>query len=323
LAAQEGRTLRADPIVYPHDDYTNPVRVQFGNNPAPISWLQNDGCYCEDSRMFIAEYTRFQHDYAYVWRVGKPYTNKSDWEIVKSFKVSGEIRGFKHCHNIERDPFTGVLWLTTGDIPPNSGEQLEGTPGIYYSSDNGTTWATLLEGSEKYCRQINFIWLEDYVYWCSDTSDVSKHFLIRAKRNTNGIIDISTIEDLYQWYLPVATYNICYCENPKGILCLDRYDRTTDATEPIPFLFWDIEKGQMVCIGGSDIYNGTMAGYRVEGMSHYPQANGEGYLIGFGLHPNWMKFPGNILNTHDNGGYTVKAEYNIGCLNNLVVKIIP
>lgn len=322
MAYNQGITpYRQNPIVYPHNDYEHPVMVDFGNDPAPTAWLQNTGVHVESGNVYIAEYTRFGHAYSYVWKVTSPYTAKANWSIIKSFQVSGNQQGFKHCHNIDRDPYSGILYLTTGDVPPTD-PQYVGTPGIYYSTDNGASWTTLLEGSEKYCRQLNFIWTEDYIYWASDTSDAYEHWFIRAKRNNNGVIDINSIEDLFMFITGAATYNICYCETPKGILCLDRYDGV--GVQPLNVHFWNIDKEKLYIIDIIKPMGSGFTGFRVEAMSHYPSANEAGFLCGFGCCQNNNKMTGNKYSGAQNStGYAPSASDNIGLLNNVLVKIVP
>lgn len=316
--------LRKNSIVYPHNNYDNPVMIDFGNDTKPTSFLMNTGCYADDGYFYFCEYTRYAHDYSYVWKVKAPYTSKSDWSIKKAFQVSGSSNGFKHCHNIERDPYTGILWLSTGDRPPVDGEI--GTPGIYYSLDDGENWTTLLEYSEKYCRQLNFIWTKDYVYWSSDSSTVSQHYFIRAKRNNLGVIDITTLEDLWHWYNSHATYQLCYSEDPHGIICLDRYD--SNNTSPLNVFFWDIDKERMRLIGRIEniaAANGSSSaiGFRVEAMNNWPAPNNIGYIAGFSLAPNFFDIPGNkyVRGSYNSGQFVDKAEDVLGCLNNVVVRV--
>lgn len=315
---QGASTLRQNPIVYPHGNYTNPVQVSFtGTNPKPTSWLQNTGCYAESGAFYCAEYTRFRHDYAYVWKVSSPYTNASNWTIIKTFEVSGVGTGFKHCHNIDRDPYTGVLWLSTGDVPPASAD-IVGTPGIYYSTDNGSSWTTLIEDSELYCRQLNFIWTPDYVYWASDTRKYDLHYLIRARRNSNGIIDMSTSKLIYHFYT-FATYNICYSDSPRGIICLERSDGLT--TQPVNVYFWSIDDERMYIVHRYNSIGNGHTGFRVEAMNHYPASDG-GYYCGFSLAVNNMDIPGNQYNNHLlTDGYVESDVYNVGCLNNIRLSI--
>ena len=313
-----GSGLRQNPIVYKHDDYSHPVTIEF-SSIKPISGVMDTGYYVEQGTIYIAEYTRFGHDYAYVWRVTEPYYNTSDWEIIKSFQVSGNQQGFKHCHNIDRDPYTGILWLTTGDVPPTD-PQYVGTPGIYYSIDNGDTWTTLLEGSEKNCRQLNFIWTKDYVYWASDTPEYELHYFIRTKRDANGIIDVSSMEDVFHFFTRTATYYLCYSDNPHGILCLQHWDNAT--TSPINFYFWSIDDEKMYVVGRVDGVTEGYTGFRVDAINCYPAANNIGYLCGFSLNPGNLNIPGNkYVPSIVGGGYAVRDSDNIGLINNLIIKI--
>lgn len=315
--------IRQNPIVYPHNDYEHPVMVDFGADDPPINGVLDTGYYAESGRIFIAEYTRYRHTYAYVWRVTAPYTNKSNWEKIRTFEVSGNVHGFKHCHYIDRDIYTGILWMSTGDIPPSAGESYVGTPGIYYSTDNGTTWNTLIEGSEKYCRQLGFVWEKDYVYWATDSGNPDNHFLMRAKRDSNGIIDINSAEDIWKWYTGQATYSLCYSDTPHGILFLDHID--SDSLNPLNVYFWDLDKEKMLYLGRIDPVGRGFLGFRVEAVNHYPAPGNFGYLCGFGLNQSFIKMPGmKYLANHDtsSNGYTYNDEDNVGCLNNILIRII-
>jgi hypothetical protein len=275
---------RQNPIIYPAGDYANPVVIDFGEDIKPTSWLQNRGVeYINGQDCFIfAEYTRPVHEYCYVWKVTKPFAVATNWAKVKTFTVSGSVSsGFEHCHCINYDPWSAMVYLTTGD--DNNGAA------IYGSSDYGVTWTTLISGSEKYGRLLNFIFTKDAVYWGSDSGLTDKHYFFQIPRGSSGVPDFANIKELYKFPNKTseqATYALCYINNPHGLLFLDRCDAIN--TLPFNVYFWSFETNSMHIIdtlytmGGASLNNG----FRCEAINCYQAIGDDRIMCGFGVFPN-------------------------------------
>ena len=209
----------------------------------PMAWLYNSGVDFindgTDEYCIFAEYKSGEpFDSFNVWRGKYPYTSVSDWEIV----LTQTPTDITHFHMIRRDPWSNILYLTSGDDSAKCK--------WWYSTDCGATWILLTTGStsgyeDHICRCINFIFTKDYIYWATDKG--SNHCLNRVSRDSNGIIDVSSREKLCDLPSSVATNSICYVESPHGIFMYDRIDigYTTDYGKPVPMSFWDIDKAEL------------------------------------------------------------------------------
>lgn len=210
----------------------NQTHELFANaSRKPYGWLYDTGID------FIVDGDGVEHcifgEYAhvpsssglYVWRGTYPYTSESDWEQVKFISnitndsTQGSIR---HFHQVRRDPWTDILYLTSGDNP----NQLN----WWYSTDYGESWTLLFNDStlsweSSTARCCNLIFTEDYIYWGSDYGE--NHSLNRIARGSNGIIDPSTRKKLCDLPYGYATNSICYVEHLNALFCYDRVDGYT------------------------------------------------------------------------------------------------
>ena len=205
----------------------------------PMAWLYNSGVDFisdgTDEYCIFAEYNgNTSPDMVFnVWRGKHPYTSEDDWEIV----LSQTRQQITHFHMIRRDPWTNVLYCTSGD----ASDECQ----WWYSEDYGENWTLLTSGQtsgfeEHTCRCINFIFTKDYVYWATDKG--TNHTLNKAERDQNGIIDPTTrvkICDLPSGY---ATNFLCYVESPKGLFMYDRVDigYTSQYGDPVTLKFFDL-----------------------------------------------------------------------------------
>ena len=186
-------------------DGTNTTTLFSSATVKPMGWLYNSGVdFIVDSNnvehCIFAEYDGSATNKGgfYVWRGTYPYTSESDWERVfhKDFQYnpSGAATAgtITHFHQVRRDPWTDILYLSSGDCP----NQLI----WWYSTDYGQNWSVLTDNAsngweEHICRIINFIFTDEYIYFATDHG--TNHCLNRIKRNSGtGIIDISSREKL-------------------------------------------------------------------------------------------------------------------------------
>ena len=230
----------------------------------PRAWLYNSGVDFindgDDEYCIFAEYygntasTGFEFD---VWRGKYPYTSADDWEIVLT-EYAGN-NGINHFHMVRRDPFSDVLYLTSGD----DSEKCK----WWYSTDSGANWTLLTTGStsgyeDHTCRCINFVFTKDYVYWATDKG--TNHTLNKAERDGNGIIDPSTRVKLCDLPDGCATNSICYVESPKGLFMYDRIDIGYEEQygDPVTLQFYDLNDNTLKDIVELDLTEETWGGCR-------------------------------------------------------------
>jgi hypothetical protein len=284
---------RQNPIIYPAGDYDNPLVIDFGENIKPTSWLQNCGAeYINGQDCFIfAEYTRPVHESCYVWKVTKPFSTASNWEIIKTFTVSGTHQGFKHCHCVQYDPWSKNVYVTTGDDYT--------VAAIYFTEDFGVTWKTAFSRSQKHCRLLNFVFTKDSMYWASDAGDINEHVLLCVPRDSSGKPDFLNIKQLftfpYQSGEP-ATYALCYINHPEGLLVLDRCDVPTAL--PLNVYFWSFETNSMHIIETLNPLGrvARQTGFRCEAINYYQAIGDDRIICGFGYYPNLNEVLDGVMN---------------------------
>lgn len=324
---------RANPIVYPHGDYSNPVIVSLETKPT--AWISNSGMYTESGEMWFGEYIRSWHEYAYVWKVVAPYTNAANWTIQKTYERDSDpsdpssmvLGKIEHIHCVEKDPFTGIIYVTTGDHYTEAR--------IDYLNDD--TWGVLEEANEGVCRQLNFIFTPTYVYWASDASAQydpdqqeyvnGAHKFFRATRDANGLIDLDNVESysIPDLHASTVTYHTCYVKDPECILILDRHESSSVYCE-IPFRVWNIKKEQLEIAGTirqTEYEDGLLLGFRAECCQHYPNEINGDIAVGFSLYPNTIDACGNPAPDlgENASGMSSDDSVNVTQVNSLTLKV--
>ena len=307
--------VRRNPIVFKAADGYTAHLVDFGTGLKPSGWLSSVGFKTlPTGETLFCEYTRPSVATANAWKITGDATDPGNWRVVKSFTLSGEEHnGFKHCHAIMHDFFTGVVYLTTGD--DNVGAS------VWASTDKGENWRKLTisdpEYNEKYFRILNYTFLKDYVYWSTDSGKTEYHFIFRAPRDADGIVDYSQVEDLI--HLPeeadyYATYGTAYIPELDMILLVERSDANTNETVPVRAYL--IEENRLVTLGQLEAVEGRnpFLGFRTEYTEYYPDDG----CVKFGFGPRFNT--GSYINGikgFGNSGRPQSLEYNV---NNLYLK---
>ena len=273
-------TDRKNPIIYKHGDYSNPKVVEFDSGTAPSAWLMSSGADYDYINNFFcfSEYGRVNLTNSQVWKVLPPYDSKELWSVSQSWPTSGlPDAGFKHCHCCEIDPYTGVIYVATGD---------DDTAAMIYASKDGTSYVKVAGPNEKMCRLLNFIFTKDYIWWASD-SHAMRHALFRATRGSDGLISDDTIELLTQ--IPYsenawaqATYITYYAEDKNILLFLDYYDANGFA-EPMQIYGYDINSNRIIKLKTlNGVTDGVhKIGFRCECSSFYQGLFNRGITLGW------------------------------------------
>lgn len=260
-------SLRINPIVYLYsENYRVPHTVNFGNGLKPCGWLSSVGFIClNNGDCLIAEYTRPVVETANIWKITGDPSTASSWSVKKSFNLSGSGTGFKHIHCVQQDFYTGVCYFGTGDDDTSSH--------VYYSLDNGSTWTAGKENNEKYCRLLNLIFTPDWVYWSTDSNKEHYHFVFKAARNSNGVIDFDNIIDLIEIPLVsgMATYGCAYFPEYEALLLLERCDGAKYTEAPVRV--YDIATNQLQTALTLHSINpqGDFLGFRTRFAQWYPK----------------------------------------------------
>lgn len=281
--------------------------LDFGSRIKPCGWLENCGFLAlQNGECIFTEYTRISVETCNVWKISGDVLDISNWEIKKTFTLSGEAdAGLKHLHAVQQDHYNGILYISTGDYEASS---------IYASTDNGETYFAVLENNETKCRSLAMTFSENYVCWGNDSV---QHVFVRCGRLSNGLIDIENADIVN---IPkteggaLAFYGQSYIREIDSVLLLDRQDGGGTADE-IPLYIVNISTLEYKCIGkirsvGSRVVG---LGFRTLFTEWYP-TNG---IIHFGF-----GFDGNTKNIIAACGNQEALE-NSGreTVNNLILRV--
>lgn len=303
LAQNYNDDVRKNPIVLLKSKNYDPQVIPVPGDIRPSGWLQNCGFLCTEDAIFFTEYTRPSVQTANTWKVAMPVTEPANWRKVQSFTVNPDGTDFKHIHNVERDPHTGFIYTSTGDNNVGAG--------IYVSTDNGETFTKILSGSEKYCRVLNFVWLKDRIYWATDSSG-NNHWVFKATRNSEGILDVNNIIDLHHFpNESKPTYASIYLPKIKAILFLGRADGSAN---DLPIELLDLVDDSFHIIDTLHPTNRTakVFGFRCECFEYIPRGNE--LICGFSRNLG----PGGYLSTIGMLGNTDVISRKI---NNMVITV--
>lgn len=129
--------------------------------------------------VFIEYSTRFE---AYNHRVLEYDYSTKQIKTLKTFanrtttEYNPEIDFARHIHVIQEDPYTGDVYLGTGDF--------DFEPGIYVSHDKCETFDCIGKGDPMY-RSLSFIFTEKSVFWNTDTPEYQ--FIYRMNKEDRHI----------------------------------------------------------------------------------------------------------------------------------------
>ena len=282
--------------------------VDFGNRIVkPCGWLENCGfLVMPNGETIFTEYTRISVETCNVWKIVGDAVNAENWQIKKTFQLSGEAdAGLKHLHAVQNDPYTGYIYISTGDYEASS---------IYVSKDNGETFTSVLENNEALCRSLAMTFTPDYICYANDSN---KHKFIKALRGEDGVMDLTQAEVIT---LPIisdaniASYGQAYVQEYNAVLVLDRQDGVPE-TAPMEFPLYIVELDTLTY---HEVYTlkGVKhnLGFRTIYTEWYPN-NGEIHL-GFGVTWNTInrnKACGNQITSLSNGRETI---------NNMIIKVM-
>lgn len=267
-------------------DITTPV--------IPIAWLQNCGIDfaigADGKEYFIfGEYSLGglpEGVDMYLWKVTKPYNDPANWRTVLTKKRKTDIL---HFHTANYDPYTGIWYATSGDA--------DNELYWWYSTDEGETWTELVDGftwESQVARVLNFVFTEDYIYWANDYG--TNHCLNRIKRDSNGVIDVSTREKIAELNKNQSTYATCLLHSPGGILMLDNVDGAfAGGTNKLDVEFWSFADEKLHTLATLERKEGESGhfGFRCKTYTLYQGIYDLRIATGFGYFKNKMAIPHN------------------------------
>ena len=136
--------------------------------------------------IYACEYSCRDKDRHRVCRGIFPATGEPNWETVLDFPSLDEwhrdptlLDAARHVHSVTVDPYTGHVWVATGDADLHSR--------LLYSDDNGWSFRLVGMGSQAW-RAVSIWFTERYVYWAMDSEiDQSCWRIPRARFDAAGL----------------------------------------------------------------------------------------------------------------------------------------
>ncbi len=137
----------------------------------------------DNKYIYAGEYTLDSNNMHSVYRGTVSPTGLKEWQKVYQFDSAGSnsVNSVLHIHVVTVDPYTGTVWIGTGD---NDNESR-----LYYSKDHGETWNLFAIGAQ-YFRILSMWFTQDYVYWNTD-SGIETQVVSRAKRTDMNNKDLT------------------------------------------------------------------------------------------------------------------------------------
>ncbi|MBQ0024102.1 MAG: hypothetical protein KBT00_00045 [Bacteroidales bacterium] len=281
---------RKNPIIAIANEGYRLQVIDFGDRLKPTGWLQNIGQHYSfrHKAFYFAEYTRANLRTCNGWMVKGDITDPDNWHVKARRPIDFPYKfGTKHFHIAQEDPYTGVVYFSTGDR--NAG---------LYASIDGENFTQIDKNDRAKWRMLNAVFTKDYVWWASDDWTVNHRFW-RCARGKDGVIDPSTLTLIYQFPFFTegpdsrATYGNIYFSALDAILFLDRWDGGCKQNKVLPVYLYDIKAEKMIKVTDIPLTEGlsdnAMWGFRCRTMEMYPSGN-EAVVSFDSFHPNELPF---------------------------------
>ena len=153
------------------DQIEETLRFSQGVGPLRYGWCEDPDGVC-----YLGEYY-VNNERAKPIRLFKSENDGKEWTAVHEFW------DVKHIHCVQYDPYSGLLWLSSGDRDDESK--------IVFSSDGGVTWTPIGSGDQMF-RSVSLIFTPEYVYWGSD-APTRQNYIYRYSRQGGEILAVQPV----------------------------------------------------------------------------------------------------------------------------------
>lgn len=177
--------------------FNNIILIKSGNNKKlrnsfflkrgtrPLSF-----CVSKNKALYWGEYfNNPKREEVYIYG---SFDRGESFKVVHKFPL-GYIR---HIHGIYKDPYTGALWVTTGDTDQESG--------IWVSENEFKSLEKVFMGSQQ-VRAVQLLFTKKYIYFGSDTP-LEKNYLYRIDKKTKKLEKLQEVENSVFWGCKVGKY---------------------------------------------------------------------------------------------------------------------
>ena len=146
----------ADKKIFRSSNGTFKIVHSFTNGLGPLreGWCEDDKGNC-----YLGEYFLNNRRDTPV-NLLKSTDDGQSWETIHS------LQHIRHIHCVQYDPFSGRIWMGTGDRDAESS--------ISFSADAGKTWTEIGSGDQMF-RAVSLLFTEKHVYWGSDSPTVQNY----------------------------------------------------------------------------------------------------------------------------------------------------
>jgi len=167
--------------------------------------IRNDGIInIDDSTIFFGEY--FQNPERDEVKIFKSMNNMNYWKIAYKFHP-GKVR---HIHAIQKDPYSGKLWVCTGD---SDEESL-----VAWSNNDFKSITPIGQGSQLW-RVCQLVFSEDALYWGTDTGSEDIAGIYRCDKHTGEIEKLEKIDGAIFYGTKLVNGTIVMSTNREGLKC--------------------------------------------------------------------------------------------------------
>jgi len=157
----------------PGGKFTRSMRLRHFGFGVGRGILSNGILSMEDGSIYFGEYFRNPQRTEKV-HIYRSMDHGLSWDVAYTFEP-GLIR---HVHSLQLDPFTGHLWVCTGDYDHEA---------IIAWSDNGLKDIQQIGTGSQTWRTTQLVFTRDAVYWGSDTGSVELAGIYRWDRNSGEV----------------------------------------------------------------------------------------------------------------------------------------
>lgn len=155
------------------DDIQVVYSFRFGQGPLRDGW-----CFDPEGNCYFGEYF-LNKNRKYPIHFYHSDDDGQTWNQVSAFN---DIR---HIHCVYHDPYSGQIWMSTGDRDRESK--------IMFTENGGTTWTPVGSGNQKF-RAVSLIFTRDSIYWGSD-SPTRQNYIFRYIRRTGEVESLAPSMD--------------------------------------------------------------------------------------------------------------------------------
>ncbi len=143
--------------------------------------------------LYAGDYTLDHNATKSIYRGKVTPSGLQNWKKIFTFDsyTNNSSNSVYHVHVVTVDPYTGNVWIATGDDDEHSK--------IYYSTDHGESFTLFKSGSQQF-RTLSIWFTKDYIYWNTDSASANQ-VISRVKRtNLNKVEIVAELANGSHWY---------------------------------------------------------------------------------------------------------------------------